>query len=239
MGCTMKKEKTENKQTAGRSWTLAFGCLLVLVMVFFAVFWAWDSFCDIPKELPKPQDFKYLVSSSNRSEAALLERLYDRISRELAWHGDVDSIQPIEFKYFCQSSYCFLKNAYVWISVNDFPICTYERRISATVLEADISFTHHRLEPSIKLDIWRSGRLRKTNVKLLLDDITPDIAAIKEYVLKSIGDDVWDTHSSLSILLRHRRNGWSVEVSTTSPHEFIYHADLDRSEYRNKQEQNQ
>lgn len=233
MGCTMKKGKNINKHTVGRRWKPAFGCLLVLVMVFFAVFWAWDSFCEIPKKLPQPQDLKRLVLSTHRSEAKLLERLNDRISRELAWHGTVDSIKPVEFKYFCRSGYCLLSYAYIWINVNDFPICTYERRISATVVEAYIDFTTHRLEPSIELDIWRSGRLRKTDVKLLLDDITSDIATIKEYVFKSIGDDVWDTHSSLSMLLRHRRNGWLVEVSSIFPRELIYRADLDRSAYRN------
>lgn len=235
----MTKIKNENKRSPRRKWRLALGCLLVLATVLLALFWAWDSFCEIPKTLPAPKDFKQLVSSSDRSELEVIQRLFDGVSRQMAWRGTTDSISPSVLQYRCTSDSCKLTRAEITIGVSDFEICRYERIIDGVVIEADIGGID-RGNPRIRLDFWRSGRLEKTDLEMLYSDLTPDLTAIKEYVLNSMGEGVWRIHRALNMkLIEWWDDGWLVQVTPLASSEIVYHAEVSRSEYRSNSEQKQ
>ena len=225
--------KNKNKQVTRGGWTTAFGYLLVFFTAPFVLFRAWEGFCRIPTELPLSEDFIQVVSPRGRSEVELLQRLYYGMSGSLMRHGSVESIWPFEFRYHCRPGSCDLTYAHVWVGVGDYPICTFERRLKATIVETYIR-NIDRGDPYVEFDHWRVGGSRTPIPKPDWHEISSDIAAIKEYVLNSIGNDAWDTHSLLSVKLHSRRTGWSVNVSSTFSGELIYRADLDRSEYQNE-----
>lgn len=230
MGCLMTMIKNKDKRSPRRKWKLAFGCLLVSTTVSFVLFWAWDSFCEIPKALPTQEDFKQLVSSSDRSELEVFQRLYDGISGQIAWRGTADYVGPATLQYRCKPDSCKLIRAEIWIGVRDFKICRYERRIDSTIIEAYINGID-RGNPRLKLEFWRSGPVAKVDRERFFIDLISDVSAIKKYVLNSMGEGVWRIHRVLNMKLINFQDGWSVEVTPLASREIIYRAKVDRTEY--------
>ena len=196
-----------------------------------ALFGAWDIVCTSDPEVGLSFDYGQRVKLSDRTEVALIQELYRGISADARLRGTVDFpfIYSIDFR--CNTASCVLTGAEIWIGVNDFPICTALRRLVATVIEVHV----HELDrenPRVRFAQMRSGGLAKLKRILEWDEVSADIAAIKAFARSRIENEVWNTHSTLYMDLRHGLDSWTVYVRSIRPNEQIYYGMVDPSEYQ-------
>lgn len=220
----------KNKGPVRRSWRKAIGCLLILVTTPAALFGAWEIVCASTPEVALSTDYRQRVFSSDRSEVALIRLFYRGMSADATLRGTVGFPFIYSFNYRCNSANCDLIRAEVWVGVSDFPICTFVRRLVATVIEIHL----HELDqdnPRVEFVQWRSGGLTKLKYIPEWNEVSADIAAIKAFARSRIENDVWNTHSTLYMDLRHGLDSWTVYVRSIRPNEQIYYGKVDPSEY--------
>ena len=220
------------KRATRRKIPAAIACLLVLVTVPIALIMATASLCAIPTEISFSQEFLHSLLESGRSEVDLVQLANNEVSQNLAWHGSVDFGGYYDFRYFCQPDSCDLKRASIWTGVNHYPLCTFERRIKGTRVVVAIDFIESRVETDVSL--W--GRMLGPGP--VWDDISSDIASIKQYALNSIDNDVWQIHPSLVLSIGNVPDGWIISIRTHDGKR-IHWEEVDDSAYHSIKEEKQ
>lgn len=227
----------KTKRAAHRKLPVATICLLVLVTAPITLLMALamvmeSSFCAIPAEVSFSQEFLQSLLESDHSEVDLVELVYDEVSRNLAWHGTVDFVGYYSFRYICQSDSCDLEAANIQTPVHHYPLCTYERRVRGTIVVVDIDFSESRSQARLYGSKWMSS------AGPVWDDISSDIASIKQYALNSIGSDIWQIHPSPILHIGKIPDAWSISIRTHDRN-LIHWEEVDLSEYQIVKEEKQ
>ena len=227
----------KSKGVAHRKLPVAIICLLVLVTAPIALLMALvmvieSNFCAIPTEVSFSQQFLQSLLESDHSEVDLVELIYDEVSRNLRWHGAVDFVGYYDFRYICQSDSCELEAASVQTPVHHYPLCTYDRRVRGTIVVVDIDFSESRIETRLYGSKWMSS------AGPVWDEISSDIASIKQYALNSIGSDIWDIHHSLVLRTGKIPGGWIASIRTFDG-SLIHWVDTDYIAYQRIEEEKQ
>ena len=223
------------KRAARRKIPAAIICLLLLVTAPIALLTTLaivmeSSFCAIPKEVSLSPAFIHSLLEGNRPEVDLIKAVNDEVSQSLAWHGSVDSGGYYDFEYHCQLDSCDIKWASIWTGVNQYPLCTYERRVRGSLAVVDIDYMERRVRSDVSL--W--GQILGPGPRW--DDISSDIASIKQYALNSIDDDVWQIHPSLVLSIGNVPDGWIISIRTHAGKR-IHWEDVDDSAYQTAKEE--
>ena len=220
----------KSKRVARRKAPVAFICLLVLVTTPIALLMALgmileSDICAVPTEASFSQEFLQSLLKSDHSEVDLVELIYDEVSQYLAWHGSVDFVGYYDFEYMCQSDYCDLEAASVYTPVHHYPLCTYERKVRGTIVVVDIDFSEPRIETRLYGSRWMSS------AGPVWDEVSSDIASIKQYALNSIDSEYWQIHPSLMLRIGKVPGGWTITIRTGSGKR-IHWEEVDYSAYQ-------
>ena len=189
-------------------------------------------FCAVPTDVSFSQEFVRSLLESDYAEVDLVELVYDEVSRNLAWYGTADFVVYYDFRYFCQSDSCDWVMADVETPVNHYPLCTYEGRVRGTLVEVDIDF----MESQIETRIYGWGRT--SGPGLVWDDISSDIASIKQYSLNSIDSEYWKSHPSLVLEIGNVPDGWIISIHTHGG-DLIHWEGVEYSAYKSIKEEKQ
>ena len=195
-----------------RSCWISIIVLLALVAVSAVFFTAQARFCAIPTEKSLSQGFIRSVLRSERSEAEIVQHIYDELSWKLAWHG-TGMLGWIYFTNTCQGDDCNLDYLYMEMIVKVFDLCMFNRRVWFTTVNTTIDFN----EPKVEVEVFHATMWAwPIPIETAENEISLEVSRVKERAIGSIESSVWETYSTLSLKFSRSVDSWSASVYTPS-----------------------
>ena len=223
----------KNKRTTHRTYISCWSSIILLLAVIAVsavLFAAWVSFCTIPKEVSLSNRFIQSVLQNDHSAVEALQLANNEITRGFAWYGTI-TIRDSYIRETCSVRTCVLDSLSADMSIKQFHICAFSRKVKHTTVTIHIDMSKNQVE----VDLY-PGTMWPDETSG--DSILSDILQVKDLAINSIKDTVWKANSALSLEMRRRIDGWSIQVFT--PHgELINGEEVDRSDYQNIREEKQ
>lgn len=201
-----------------KSCWISIGILLALaagLAVFLAV---RARFCAIPTEKSLSQGLIRSVLPSERSEAELIQHIYDELSWKLASFG---TGMPgwVYFENTCQRDDCILDYLHMEMIVKVFDLCMFSRRVGFTTVTTSIDVNESQVEIKVLQGTMWAWPIP---IETTENEISQEVSEVKEAAIAFVGNPVWETHSSLSLKFSRSVDSWSVSVYT--PREELFHS---------------
>ena len=178
---------------------------LVLAIAAVALFDLWQSSCAMPTEESFSREISLSLTRLSYSEAELIGLVHSEMSKQIARLGSIDVVDVI-FTSNCHRDACELRDATLNMRIVFYPLCTFKNGGSGQF--ASVWYKDYISAVWIQLSTVRTVSFETS----WSPERISDIASVKEFALRSIAGDVWESHPELKLLINRQRGGWSFNI---------------------------